>query len=78
MLDQLHVALGDVVHTIEVVDIDCVGNEEFLEVYDELVPVLMVSREGGPRQKLCHYFLDLPALHLFLNESKEVFQHGTK
>ena len=40
MLEQLRAELNGAEHTVEVIDIDLDGNEELLEKYDELVPVL--------------------------------------
>lgn len=71
MLEQLQAALGDIVHTIEVIDIDLDGNEEQLARYDELVPVLLASRDGKSSQQLCHYFLDLASLHAFLEQARD-------
>ena len=36
--------------------------------YDELVPVLVGSRDGGEAIQLCHYFLDAEAVNRFLCE----------
>lgn len=71
MLDQLQAALGSVIHRVDVIDIDLDGNEELLAQYDELVPVLSASRDGEPTQQLCHYFLDMPSLQRFLNQSMD-------
>lgn len=58
MLEHLRAELNDVEHTIEVIDIDLDGNEELLEQYDELVPVLYAIDTHGQAHQLCHYFLD--------------------
>jgi hypothetical protein len=48
-----------------VIDIDL--DAELVRRYDELVPVLIGSRDGQPDQQLCHYFLDENAVKDFLS-----------
>ncbi len=71
MLDQLRTAMADIEYEIDVLDIDIAGNEALLERYDELVPVLTGSVGGSAAKQLCHYFLDLPALNIFLSSAVE-------
>lgn len=49
---------------IHVIDVD--ADQALIARYDELVPVLTGSREGGPAVEICHYFLDETRLVLFL------------
>jgi hypothetical protein len=49
---------------IDVIDVD--ADPALVELYDELVPVLMGSRNGGPPERLCHYFLDEAKVREFL------------
>lgn len=51
-------------YAISMVDID--AEPALLEVYDELVPVLLAEKNGGPMVQLCHYFLDRGRLSAFL------------
>ncbi len=54
--------------SVEVIDVD--ADEALVELYDELVPVLVGQRDGQQgiqqMQPLCHYFLDLPVVRDFL------------
>ncbi len=54
--------------SVEVIDVD--ADEALVELYDELVPVLVAQRDGQQdsqqMQQLCHYFLDLPVVRDFL------------
>lgn len=52
---------------IEVVDVDL--DEELVSRYDELVPVLVGSKEGGTPVEICHYFLDESRLKAFFAQS---------
>ncbi|WMW82407.1 glutaredoxin family protein [Undibacterium cyanobacteriorum] len=62
MLEQLRAELSGAEHNIEMIDIDLDGNEELLEQYDELVPVLCAIDAHGQAHQLCHYFLDCDKL----------------
>jgi len=53
-------------YAVEVVDVD--ADPELVARYDELVPVLLASRENEPPVQLCHYFLDEAALRSFLSK----------
>lgn len=64
MRDALKAALGDIPAGIEMVDVD--ADAALVEQYDELVPVLLATRNGGPAVRLCHYHLDAERLTLFL------------
>ena len=60
--DELHDGSHDKLRTdfsIEVVDVD--SNPQWVERYDELVPVLVVLEDAGERE-LCHYFFDREAV----------------
>ncbi len=48
--------------SIEVVDVD--SNPQWVERYDELVPVLvrLVATEDAGERELCHYFFDREAV----------------
>ena len=48
---------------VDVVDVD--GDAALHARYDELVPVL-VGNEAGDVRELCHYFLDIQAVHEYL------------
>lgn len=50
--------------SVEVIDVD--ADAALIELYDELVPVLVGQRDGQQGQQLCHYFLDLPVVRDFL------------
>lgn len=50
-------------HVIDVIDVD--ADEALIARYDELVPVLVASKDGQPAQQLCHYFLDKAAVQAF-------------
>jgi Glutaredoxin-like domain (DUF836) len=49
---------------IEVVDVD--ADERLVAQYDELVPVLVGSKDGQSAQRLCHYFLDKASVQAFV------------
>ena len=49
---------------IDVIDVD--ADPSLVALYDELVPVLIASRDGQPPQRLCHYFLDEARVRAFL------------
>lgn len=50
--------------SIRVVDID--ADAALVAKYDELVPVLIASKDEQAAQQLCHYFLDDSAVHAFV------------
>lgn len=52
--------------TVEMVDVD--ADQELVQRYDELVPVLVGRRGTSSTVQLCHYFLDVPAVENFLSE----------
>jgi hypothetical protein len=56
MLAALQALSGEYAFTVEVVDVD--ADAELVERYDELVPVLLVSKNDAAPVQLCHYFLD--------------------
>ncbi|MES2025183.1 MAG: glutaredoxin family protein [Pseudomonadota bacterium] len=49
---------------ITVLDVD--ADEALVAQYDELVPVLLASKDGAAAQRLCHYFLDEAAVRAFI------------
>ena len=51
--------------SVEVIDID--ADPALVAQYDELVPVLSGSADGGAATQLCHYFLDVASVTQFLN-----------
>jgi hypothetical protein len=53
--------------TVDVIDVD--SDPELIARYDELVPVLLASRDRSPPIQLCHYFLDEAALRAFVEGS---------
>ena len=59
MLAALENLRGEFLFDLEFVDVD--ADPELEAIYGELVPVLEAD---GVR--LCHYFLDLPAVHDYL------------
>ncbi len=61
MLTALEAARGEFDFTVEVVDVDT--RPEWVELYDELVPVLTLS--GA---EICHYFLDVDRLRAALQQ----------
>ena len=52
--------------TVDVTDVD--ADPGLVAQYDELVPVLVGSRDDGEAIQLCHYFLDAGAVKQFLSE----------
>ena len=64
LLAALRKLVGDEI-SVNVIDIDL--DAELVRRYDELVPVLIGSRDGQPDQQLCHYFLDENAVKGFLS-----------
>ncbi|MFZ6847471.1 glutaredoxin family protein [Undibacterium sp. RuRC25W] len=63
MLEQLQAYTSDFQFTVEMIDVD--ADTELINLYDELVPVLIGKKQGQPEQKICHYFLDPIALKAF-------------
>lgn len=55
MLVALRALVGDAV-AVDVIDVD--ADPALVELYDELVPVLVGHRDGEPPLQLCHYFLN--------------------
>lgn len=64
MLEALRACVGEHAFTVDVVDVDL--NADLIAQYDELVPVLLGSKDGGPAIRLCHYFLDAARVKKFL------------
>lgn len=53
---------------IQVVDID--QETQYLEKYDELVPVLVGVSCCGEAEELCHYYLDKARVESFLKKQE--------
>lgn len=53
-------------HNIDVIDVD--ADEALVALYDELVPVLFAKKSDAEPQQICHYFLDVERLKVFLDE----------
>lgn len=51
--------------TVEMIDIDV--DAELVAKYDELVPVLLGSKNGEAPVQLCHYFLEPGQVQRFLS-----------
>ncbi len=54
---------------VRVIDVD--ADPALVELYDELVPVLVAGAGGAEKQaarELCHYHLDLVAVRAYLAE----------
>lgn len=68
LCDDMLVALQDFhpqhQFAIEVIDVD--ADESLIAQYDELVPVLIASRDGAAPVQLCHYFLNRTVVEGFL------------
>lgn len=56
------------VFTIDVVDLDTDASAALIAQYDELVPVLLGSKDGMPAMEVCHHFLDENRLKTFFEE----------
>jgi thiol-disulfide isomerase/thioredoxin len=66
MLDALRalIAAHGASAKVEVMDVD--ADPALVERYDELVPVLLASKNGAPAVQVCHYFLDHAAVAALL------------
>ncbi len=53
---------------VDVIDVD--ADSDLVALYDELVPVLIATKQGHEPTQLCHYFLDEPAVRSFLIDKK--------
>jgi thiol-disulfide isomerase/thioredoxin len=65
MLKALRELSGEAL-PIEVIDVDL--QDELVERYDELVPVLMGLEEGHAPRQLCNYFLNENNVRAFLTD----------
>ena len=65
MLKALRELSGEAL-PIEVVDVDL--QDELVERYDELVPVLIGLEEGHAPRQLCNYFLNENNVRAFLTD----------
>ncbi|MBP0596857.1 glutaredoxin family protein [Herbaspirillum sp. LeCh32-8] len=68
MRDALQAELGATPAGIDMIDVDT--DPALVELYDELVPVLVGLRGQAPGVRLCHYHLDREALRAFLAAGK--------
>jgi hypothetical protein len=68
MLEQLQQHQGAPSFTVQVIDIDAQPDPDLLNLYDELVPVLLGQKGAGAPRQICHYFLDAVKLKAFLDE----------
>jgi hypothetical protein len=66
MLAALQALRGEYMFAVEVLDVDT--DEALVAQYDELVPVLLGSRNGTVMQ-LCNYFLDEAKVRAYLAEA---------
>jgi hypothetical protein len=71
MREALVKIVGDLPHTISIIDVD--QDPGLLKLYDELVPVLFARKSNdansdGAGQQLCHYFLDADKVKAFCHE----------
>jgi hypothetical protein len=68
MLQALQGLKREYTFTVQVLDIDLDlnANDPLLAKYDELVPVLLGSRDDGVVVQLCYYHLDEAAVRAFL------------
>lgn len=68
MLQALQGLKREYAFTVQVFDIDSDLNADdpLLAKYDELVPVLLGSRDNGIAVQLCHYHLDEAIVRAFL------------
>jgi thioredoxin reductase (NADPH) len=62
MFAALELMRSELDFTVEVVDVDT--RPEWVERYDELVPVLTLAGE-----EICHYFLDVERLRTVLRQA---------
>ncbi len=67
MLTSLQSSFAPHEYAIEVKDVD--SDPEALQLYDELVPVLLAKQEDGSWLQLCHYFLDKDKLAAYLRDA---------
>lgn len=65
MLEALQALSSEYAFTVEVIDVD--ADESLTAQYDELVPVLLGSKDGGASVHLCNYFLDEAKVRAFLD-----------
>ena len=65
MLTALQALQAEFSFAVEVIDVD--ADPALVAIYDELVPVLIGTREGLPPQQLCHYFLNENMVREFLS-----------
>ncbi len=67
MLDDLYHLLPSEKISVTVADVD--EDPALVDLYDELVPVLIGHNAGGRIVQLCHYFLDPEKVHAFCASS---------
>jgi hypothetical protein len=67
MLEALRAFSNECVFTVNVLDVDT--DPALIARYNELVPVLLGSKDGEEPVKLCHYFLDASKVRAFLRSA---------
>ncbi len=68
MLLALNKLRAEFEFAVDVIDVD--EHSDLVELYDELVPVLISARQGMEPIELCHYFFDEQAVRSFLIDKK--------
>lgn len=59
----------EIVEPISITIVDVDADEALVAKYDELVPVLLASKDQQAVQQLCHYFLDDAAVRAFIAQA---------
>lgn len=59
----------EIVEPISITIVDVDADETLVAKYDELVPVLLASKDQQAAQQLCHYFLDEVAVRAFIAQA---------
>jgi hypothetical protein len=59
----------EIVEPISITIVDVDADETLVAKYDELVPVLLASKDQQAAQQLCHYFLDEAAVRAFIAQA---------
>lgn len=59
----------EIVEPISITIVDVDADETLVAKYDELVPVLLASKDQHAAQQLCHYFLDEAAVRAFIAQA---------
>lgn len=59
----------EIVEPISITIVDVDADETLVAKYDELVPVLLASKDQQAAQQLCHYFLDEAVVRAFIAQA---------